>query len=309
MQTSETNESTSITEDVSSTLLDQLQGMFQSFIESLPNLGIALLVLLATWGVVKVVKMAIRKTLSSAKIRRALVDLIMTLAGIAVWVLGILIAMTVLFPSVKPSSILAALGVGGIAVGFAFKDIFENFMAGAMIMLRKPMRIGDFVLCEGVEGRIEEILIRDTYIRQTDGQLVLVPNSILFKNPVYVRTDNEVRRYEVTAGVSYDTDVEAARKIIRKAIESSENVCTDRQIDVLVKEFGASSVDLNVRWWAKSEPIDMHESRDRVLSGIKAALDEADIEIPFPYRTLTFKEPLSLEQISGNSDQSGKGNG
>lgn len=280
--------------NVVQSLTAQLESYLESMVRSLPNIAAAIIVLLITWLLAKGVRKLIEKALGGAGVRKALIGLTRTLAGIGVWILGILITMAVLFPSVEPGSVLAALGVGGIAVGFAFKDIFENFMAGAMIMLRKPMRIGDFIHCQGVEGKVEEIMIRDTYVRQTDGQLVLMPNAMLFKNPVYVRTDEELRRFEVVAGVSYDADVDKARDIIRKAVEKLDVVEKDKPVDVFAMEFNSSSIDFRVRWWSKSRPRNFHESRDLVIASIKRALDEANIEIPYPYRTLTFAEPLKL---------------
>ena len=277
-------------------LLDQIETYAEGFIRLLPNLGLAIVVLLATWLAATIVNHIVSGALKTARIRRALRDLLTTLVGIGVWVLGVLIAATVLFPSLEPASILAALGVGGIAIGFAFKDIFENFMAGAMIMLRKPMRIGDFIQCEGVEGKVEEITIRDTYVRQTDDQLVMMPNAMLFKNPVYVRTDEELRRFEIIAGVGYDEDVDKCRDIIREAVEGLEGVSGDRPVQVFAKEFGDSSINYTVRWWAGSKPIDMHQTRDRAIAAIKRALDDADVEIPFPYRTLTFAENLKISE-------------
>ena len=277
-------------------LMDQLEDYAEGFIRLLPNLGLAVVVILLTWLAATIINRVVHGALSAARIRRALVDLLTTLTGIAVWALGIMIAMVVIFPSLDPASILAALGVGGIAIGFAFKDIFENFMAGAMIMMRKPMRIGDFIECESVEGKVEEITIRDTYVRQTDDQLVLMPNSMLFKNPVYVRTDKDLRRFDIVAGVGYGEDVDRCRDIIRKAVESVDLVKKDKPVDVFAREFNSSSIDFTVRWWAASKPRDMHESRDKVIAAVKRALDDEGVEIPFPYRTLTFSEPLSLTE-------------
>lgn len=295
------NEDTTLDINVTESLMGQLESYLTGFIQSLPNIALAIVILVVVWLLAKTAKRVLAKALGAAHVRQALIDLSQTLAGIAIWVLGILITMSVLFPSVKPSSVLAALGVGGIAIGFAFKDIFENFMAGAMIMLRKPMRLGDFIQCEGVEGKIEEILIRDTYVRQNDGQLVLVPNAMLFKNPVYVRTDQQLRRFSIAAGVAYDVDLDKAREVIREAVEKLDIVSKDKPVDVFAMEFNSSSVDFNVRWWAKSEPRQMHVSRDQVIASIKQALDQAGMEIPFPYRTLTFKEPLTLKQSSETS--------
>lgn len=274
--------------------MGQIETYVEGFVRLLPNLGLSIVVLLATWIAATVINRIVTGALSAARIRRALRDLLTTLVGIGVWALGTMIAATVLFPSLEPASILAALGVGGLAVGFAFKDIFENFMAGAMIMLRKPMRIGDFIECEGVNGKVEEITIRDTYVRQTDDQLVMMPNAMLFKNPVYVRTDKDLRRFEIIAGVGYGEDVDKCRDIIQKAVEGLEGIISDKPVQVFAREFGDSSINYTVRWWASSKPIDMHQTRDRVIAAIKRDLDEAGVEIPFPYRTLTFSEPLKF---------------
>ncbi len=277
-------------------LMGQLESYVEGFIRQLPNIGLAVVVLLLTWLAATIINRVVNGALRTARIRRALIDLLTTLTGIGVWAFGILIAATVLFPSLQPSSILAALGVGGLAIGFAFKDIFENFMAGAMIMLRKPMRIGDFIKCEGVDGKVEEITIRDTYVRQTDDQLVMMPNAMLFKNPVYVRTDKDLRRFEITAGVGYGEDVDRCRDIIYNAVEGVDLISQDKPIDVFASEFNSSSVDFTVRWWTSSKPRDKHESRDKVISAIKRALDDAGVEIPFPYRTLTFAEPMKISR-------------
>lgn len=285
--------------DVVAALMEQLEGYLQAFVKSLPNIAMAIVILLIVWAISKGVRRVLGRALGAAQVRPALVDLTQTLANVVIWVLGILITMSILFPSVKPSSILAALGVGGIAIGFAFKDIFENFMAGAMIMLRKPMQIGDLIECEGVEGKIQDIQIRDTYVRQNDGQLVLVPNAMLYKNPVYIRTEPELRRYSIVAGVGYDVDVDAARDVIHEAVEKLDIVSKDKGVDVFAREFNSSSVDFTVRWWTDSEQRRMHESRDQVIASIKRALEDADMEIPYPYRTLTFKEPLETREAAG----------
>lgn len=280
-------------------LISKLDGMLVGVIKTLPLLAIAILVLILTAAAAAMVRRLLASVLDSSHVRPSLRDLFLTLAKVATWILGFLVATTVVFPSLTPAKLLAALGLGSIAVGLAFKDIFENFLAGAMIMLRKPMRIGDFIECESVEGKVEQITIRDTYVRRTDDQLVLVPNSYLFKNPVFVRTDKTLRRFEVVCGVAYGEDADQAREVIREAVESiGELVEHGKPVEVYAREFNASSIDFTVRWWARSKPIDMHRTRDQVVRGIKRALDEAGIEIPFPYRTLTFKEPVALQSAT-----------
>lgn len=280
--------------EIAQPLLEQLTTYWTGFIKLLPQLGMAVVTILLTWITSKIVSTILGGILKSARIRRALVDLVKTVSSVFVWVFGILIASAIVFPSITPGSVLASLGVAGVAIGFAFRDIFENFMAGIMIMLREPMRIGDFVECEGVEGRIEEITIRDTFIRQTDSQLILMPNSTLFKNPVYIRTQEEERRFEIIVGVGYGEDVDNARSIILDAVEAVAEKSSSKPVQVFAREFNSSSIDFTVRWWSGSEPIDFHESRDKVIASIKKALDNSGIEIPYPYRTLTFNQPVSI---------------
>ena len=284
--------------DILAILLRRVQDMGTEFIRILPQLGIALLLLLITFFVAKSARRIAERLLSHTDLRGSLVNLVETLVGVAIWVLGLLIAMSIVLPGVTPANILAVLGLGSVAVGFAFKDIFENFLAGVLIMLRKQMRIGDFIRCQGVEGKIEMISLRDTHLRHLSNELVVVPNAYLFKNPVEVVTQSQLRRHEVEVGVAYDVDLEIARKVIHDAVAQLEPVHDDRPVEVYAKEFGESSINFLVRWWAGSKPVEMHQSRDAVVRAIKRALDDAGLEIPFPYRTLTFKEPLPLARAA-----------
>lgn len=123
-----------------------------------------------------------------------------------------------------------------------------------------------------------------------------MPNSFLYKNPLRILTDREIRRLDLTVGVAYGEDVDAAREVIRRAFAGLKTPSPGQPVDVFANAFGESSIDFKVRWWAASTPVDELRSRDEVTAAIKRALDSAGIEIPFPYRTLTFKEPLRLER-------------
>ena len=146
---------------------------------------------------------------------------------------------------------------------------------------------------------MEKILVRETHVRQTDGQLVIVPNSLLFKNPLTIRTDLDQRRTTIICGVAYGEDVDQARELISKAVEGCASVITDeRPVQIFAQEFADSSINFEITWWTGSKPVDIRRSRDEVVSAVKRALDDAGIEIPFPYRTLTFNSPIPLEQVS-----------
>lgn len=277
-------------------LKDQVTDMAEGFLRALPNFVIALIVLIITAIIAKYAIKIADRLIGKTKMRPSLKALVDTLVKLGIWLAGLMIAMIVVLPGLTPASLFAGLGVGAVAIGFAFQDIFENFFAGVLIMLREKMRIGDVIECEGIMGKVEHITLRETHIRKLSGEITLVPNSVLFKNPVEIYTDDPNRRHEVVVGVSYDTDLEEAAAVIRQAMEGVEAFEQSKGIDVFAQEFNSSSIDFLVRWWSGSTPRNMWESKDIAVRTIKRALDDAGIEIPFPYVTHTFKEPVPLAQ-------------
>jgi small-conductance mechanosensitive channel len=285
--------------DALAIFLDKLRDMGRATLAVLPQLGIALAVVLLTALVAAIVRAVSRRILRRARLRESLKRLLVILSSLATWTVGLMFAALIAFPNLTPTKMLAGLGIGSVAIGFAFKDIFENFLAGIIILLRREMRIGDYVECEAMEGQVEEILVRETHIRQTDGQLVIVPNSMLFKNPLTIRTDLDERRTTIICGVAYGEDVDQAREVMLGALERCSTVIGhDRPIQVFAQEFASSSINFEVTWWTRSSPADIRRSRDEVVAAIKRALDDAGIEIPFPYRTLTFGDSLRVLQAN-----------
>jgi len=282
-------------------LAGKLNDMFVEFVRALPALGLALLVVIATWVVVKIAANVAERVTSRTNLRPSLASLIVTLVKIAVWVLGLLIAAIVIFPDVTPASLFAGLGIGAVAIGFAFQDIFENFLAGMLLMARDKMRMGDVIECEGMVGKVERITLRETHVRSLSRELTVVPNSVLFKNPVEILTDDKLRRHEVVIGVAYDTDLDEAAEVIEKAVKSIDGIAHEEGLDIFAKEFNSSSIDFLVRWFAGSTPRKGWETTDKVVRTVKRALDEAGIEIPFPYMTHTFKERVPLGAEPGEA--------
>lgn len=284
---------------------EQVLGVAASFFLLLPNLVLATVIVLVTWAIARGLVGVEARLLRLRHTRPSLQLALRTLTRTVVWIAGLLTAAVVLFPNLTPTKALAGLGLGSIAIGLAFQDIFENYLAGLLILLRKPMRIGDDIECQDVSGRVEEITIRDSYIRKRSGELILVPNSFLYKNPVRVLTDRDIRRLDLTVGVAYGEDVDAAREVIRSAFEGLKTPSQGQPVEVFANAFGESSVDFVVRWWAASTPVDELRSRDEVTAAIKRRLDDAGVEIPFPYRTLTFKDPLRLEGEANQRNRAG----
>lgn len=272
------------TVDTWAALFKGLVAFWHNLVAHVPYLVIAALTLLLSWVLARVASALLERVLRRTKLRESLRDLACSLIYAGVWVAGLLAAGMVLFPSLTPGRLLATLGLGSIAVGFAFKDIFENFFAGVMILWRFPIERGDVVDVDGVYGRVERIWIRMTMIRQPDGQLVVVPNSQFLKKAVRVVTNSPAKRQLLAVGVAYGTPLAQARQVIEQAIRACDSVDQARPVDVLCRRFGDSSVDLEVLWWSSPEPLAQRRSRDQVLRAVDEALRDAQIEIPFPQR-------------------------
>lgn len=283
-------------DEVTFTVMQTISGMWRDFLEHLPFLFSGIAILLATWGLATLIDKLGNRFLANWSSRESLKELVLRLISIVVWILGLLLAGIVVFPGLTPAKALGGLGLVSIAVGLAFKDIFENFFAGILILWRFPFERGDFIECNGIVGKVEKVWVRMSYIRTTSGELVVVPNSFLFKNPVDILTNQNKRRVTIPVGVAYSVDLGDAVALIEKTLEQCKLVNQDDPIQVFPNGFGSSSMDMEVTWWTGSKPVDIRRSRAEVVLAVKKALDDAGMEIPFPYRTMTFAEPLEVER-------------
>ena len=213
-------------------LIDQLKIYLDQSLRLLPQILLAGFVLFLAWLISLGVKRSLVAVLTTSKMRPALVQVIRMLSGIAIMIFGLLLAITIAFPSVTPAKMLGAIGLGGVAIGLAFRETLENFISGVMIMVRKPMRIGDLIEVDDVSGRIEQITMRDTYVRKLSNELILMPNAKIYKNAVEIITDLAERRHQLIVGVAYGEDAARARDVIEEAVRSVKSINTNRGVDV-----------------------------------------------------------------------------
>lgn len=281
-------------------LMDSMFDVWKDFISHMPYMLTGLVVLLVTWfGAIFISKIA-EKMLAKSRLRQSLRDLLLRLIAILVWLFGLLLVAMIVFPGLTPSKALGGLGLASVAIGFAFKEIFENFFAGILLLWKFPMESGDFIECQDVSGKIEKITVRMTTIKTVTDELIVVPNSFLFKNPLTVVTYSRQRRTSIITGVAYGESVEQAVSVISDAVKSCETVAEQKPVQVFPTAFGSSSIDIEVAWWTSPTPLEVRFSRGEVITAIKRALDEHGIEIPFPYRTLTFKDALNINKADSD---------
>lgn len=262
------------------TALKQVDSWVDGAIHLLPNFCVALVVLLVFYLLGNFFRLLVQRHLTRRS-RDNLGEVLGSLIKWAVVFAGLLLAATIVMPSLKPGDLIAGLGVGSVAIGFAFKDILQNWLAGLLILIRQPFSVGDQVEVSGFEGTVCRIETRATLIDTYDGQQAVIPNSDIYTNAVLVKTAYEKRRSEYDIGIGYGDDINKACEIIQQTLLDVEGVLKKPKPEALPWELAASWVTIRARWWTHSRQTDVSHIRARVIAAVKQALDAACIDMPF----------------------------
>ncbi|MEP7000792.1 MAG: mechanosensitive ion channel family protein [bacterium] len=267
-----------------------IQALIDGFLASLPRLALALVIVSVFWVAGRSVRRLARRIARRHDEQRTLEIVVGRVAQTVIVILGALIALTAAFPSFTPANLVSTLGIGGVALGFAFKDIFQNFVAGLLILITRPFRVGDQIIFQQFEGTVEEIETRATFIKTYDGRRVIIPNADLYTTAVTVNTAFARRRMQYDVGIGYGDDIGRAREVILGVLRDEPSVSQEPAADVIVTAFEASTVTLRARWWSDSRMSDVLLAQSAVLTQIKQRLTEAGVDLPFPTRQILFHD-------------------
>jgi small-conductance mechanosensitive channel len=215
-----------------------------------------------------------------------IIILLVRMARIALVVIGFSILLSHL--GINVTAFAATLGLGGLALSLGARDTIADAIAGFIILVDRPFRIGDRIAIqgEGTWGDVVEIGLRTTRIRTRDNRMVIVPNSLINQNQVTNYTYPDPRyRIETTVGIAYGTDIEVVERLIIDAVRQVTGVLSDKEVEVLYDKMGDWAMTLCVRWWIESYA-DAKRMHDRVHRTLEKTLDEAGIEMPYPTQTL-----------------------
>jgi small-conductance mechanosensitive channel len=250
-----------------------LHALIANFSQRLPYMAVALLVFILFYitGVV-LRRLAARFTLRTRRHRS--VGIVLGRLGQGVLVLlGLLIALVIAVPGFTPGQLVSVLGLSSVAIGFAFRDILQNFLSGILLLLSEPFRIGDQIKSGDFEGTVENIETRATSIVTYDGRRIVMPNSTLFVNPVTVNTANEKRRLEYDIKLPKDSDIQKMRQVVLRAVTPLPHVLEDPSPDVLLVGFTDNDVTLRLRWWIRPpRHFELQHGVDTVLVHVRDAL-------------------------------------
>lgn len=260
---------------------DSVTSAWDTLVEGLPRAGIALAVLVLFVLAGKVVRPFVRRRLARYR-SPSFANVFAKLTSTLLTTVGVLLALTILFPSVKPVDVLTGAGVATIALGIAFQSILGNLLAGILLLFRQPFRGGDQVSIGDVSGTVEEINIRETVLRTYDGRRVLIPNDTVYSEVLTVQTAHPLVRTAMCVGVAYEADLDQARGLALGAVAAVPGVAPEPAPEVLVTRLGESTIDLEVLVWSQPHQLELRRTADAAMRAVKAAFDGAGIEMPAP---------------------------
>jgi small-conductance mechanosensitive channel len=280
---------TSTFEKIIDTIANQAVTWAAQFVDMLPRLIVAILIIILFNLLSRLARKATDVVMKRVTTNDSLVRLTCTLVFITVTTIGIFIALSILQLEKTVTSLLAGVGVIGLALGFAFQETAANFMSGVFLAVKRPYAIGEVVKVGDAFGTVKGMDLRTTIIESWQGQDIIIPNKELFQGRIINYSTNNKRRIDLVVGVSYGDDLEKAVHITKKAVEEVEYRHPDFPVDVFMTDFGSSSINMVVHLWIKYDhQAPYFQAQDQAARNIKRAYAQNDITIPFPIRTLDF---------------------
>lgn len=253
---------------------------FDKIISYLPSIIAALVILILGLWVIKLIVGRIRKVMEKREVDPGVRGFTLSILGVVLKILLFIVIITKL--GVETTSFAAILAAAGLAIGLALQGSLSNFAGGVLIIILKPFRVGDFIDAQGESGTVNEITIFYTFLTTVDNQRVVIPNGQLSNNKVVNYSTEPIRRNAMAVGISYDSDIKKTREVLLDIVKSDERTLKDPEPVVVVTGLGDNSVDLSLRFWAKTE--DYWALNFDTQEKLKTELEDAGISFPFPQR-------------------------
>lgn len=291
--------------DAYTKLIAKLWGWVDGFILMLPNLAVAIVVMVITFFISKGIRKLFSKVIYKFSTNVAVNKLLSSTLTIITFIIGFFVALSVLELDKAVTSLLAGAGVVGLAIGLAFQDPILNLFSGIVMSIREPFKIGDIIKSNGYFGTIEKISLRSTKLKKFSGEDVIIPNNMVIQNPIENYSMTQFRRVEISCGVGYGDDLEKAEKIAIEAIENNIAHDKSKPVELFYEEFGDSSINFQLRFWLDmAEQKNYLQFKSNAIKALKKAFDDNGISIPFPIRTLDIDKGI-IDTIanSGNKEQ------
>ncbi|WP_116124545.1 mechanosensitive ion channel family protein [Lewinella sp. IMCC34183] len=272
-------------------LFEELKSWWAALLRNLPNILLAIIVIFIGAIVTRFAKKYFNK-LSYRMVPDS------TVAGLISSFLTVVLVMAFLFLTLSVlqltgvvTSLLAGAGVVGLAIGLAFQDPILNLFSGIMLSVKSIFREGDLVEISGFLGKVTAVNLRYTHLHTLQGQDVIIPNKTVVQEPIKNYSKLQMRRVDLSCGVSYGDDLSKVRDLTIQAIKDNVAYDTSKDVQLFFNEFGNSSINYTLRFWLDQSgtgQADYLSAQSEAIMAIKRVYDDNDIMIPFPIRTLDF---------------------
>lgn len=244
----------------------------------LPKLAGALVVLVLGWMAIGLFKRFLRNTFEKKKFDKSLLSFLLSLTNIGLKILLLITVASMI--GIQMTSFIAILGAAGLAVGLALQGSLSNFAGGVLILVSKPFKVDEHIKAQGHQGIVKKIDILYTTIQTFTGELVIIPNGDLANSDIVNYSRKPIRRLDMTIGISYDSDIKKAKKLLNKLVSKDERVLKEPKYSVDVGNLGDSSVDFRVTMWTKNS--DYLQLKLDLTETIKLEFDAAGLSFPYP---------------------------
>lgn len=276
---------------VISLLDEKLSGWLEEVVLLLPNTVIALIIIFLSYITASITDKFIQQLLRRSLQNKSLAGFIALMAKISILILGFILAINIMHLDKAVASILAGIGIAGVALGFALQDITANFLSGIGLVIQNtyPFKIGDMIETNGFIGIVEDINLRSTNLKSFQGQTIIIPNRKIYENPVTNFSFLGERRVDLEVGISYGENLENVEKIVLDTIKNLKDIEIKGEVEFFYKKFDSSSINFDIRFWVPFiKQTEYLTARHRAIIEIKKSFDQNGITIPFPIRTLDF---------------------
>ncbi|TWT92420.1 mechanosensitive ion channel domain-containing protein [Stieleria varia] len=274
-----------------------LREMLRDFLTSLPLLVVAVIVILTFYLLAKLSARITRRFFSPETDSKLLRQVVATVIGVLVFLIGLHIALRVSGLTRLATTLLGGTGLIGLAIGFAFRDIAENFLSSVLLSLQHPFCVGDLIEVNGTTGFVRRVTTRATILATFEGNQVQIPNSIIYKGQITNFSTSPLRRQSFAIGIGYDDSVQGVQEMIMEVLTSHPAVLNEPEPTVLVDSLGSSTVNLQCRYWFNQQS----HSGDRVKSALirqtKQTLRDAGVVLPDEAREIVFPDAVPIQLL------------
>ena len=270
-------------------------------VRELPLFVLALLLLAATWGATKWTVHSASSFLGSRLDSQLLRDVAGRVVAVPVFLFGLYLVLRVSGLTRLAMTVVGGTGVLAIVIGFAFRDIAENFLASVFISIQRPFKRGDLIEVGGFKGYVQSVNTRSTLLMTLEGNHVQIPNATIFKNTITNFTANPNARFDFSVGIGYDDSITTAQSVALAVIRDHPAVIDDPEPLVLVESLGSATVNLRIYMWVDISRYSQLKVRSAVIRLTKRAFDQAGISMPDEAREVVFPSGVPVRMVGSDS--------